>query len=93
MYFPVIDPIPLTVALSYTITGTLDANIVASMNECNDVIPDAIGSIYDVTMECYTAPVGQFLYVYMAASAAWLTLLEVEVFEGSKYLQVLSLFK
>ena len=75
---------PLSVAVSHTVhVSTFDQTFVDGMQECDNVTPDVLGSIYDVTIECNA--IGQYLYVYMESNAVWLTLLEVEVFgESSK---------
>ena len=78
--------VPLSVAVSHTVhASTFDQTFVDGMQECNNVTPDVLGSIYDVTIECVAT--GQYLYVYMESNAVWLTLLEVEVFDerSSKY--------
>ena len=84
--------VPLSVAVSGAVhVSTFDQTFVDSMQKCNNVTPEVLGSIYDAIVEC--SAIGQYLHVYMASDAVWLTLLEVEVFEGSrKYRRVRALF-
>ena len=74
---------PVIVALSDTRHEALNQTTVSVMQKCNDVSPNVLGSIYDVTVECRTRADGHFLFVYMEETAI-LVLLEVEVFEGRK---------